>query len=128
MVDTRAPVATITKIQRATGNTTEIELPHLGGPVHARDLAYMKAKILGLDNDTEKVEFMYALSGQTQPTLIDGQVERDPSEPYTWRINDWDLHALLGQTLEVFAVGTDDVGNSDFNPRPAVRSRARCSR
>jgi hypothetical protein len=116
VVDTRAPVATITKIQRVTGNTTEIELPHLQSPIYARDLAYMKAKILGLDNDTERVEFMYALSGQAQPTLIDGDVVRDPSEPYTWRISGWDLSPLAGQTLEVFAVGTDDVGNTDFSP------------
>jgi hypothetical protein len=116
VVDTRAPVATITKIQRITGNTTEIELPHLQSPIYARDLAYLKAKILELDNDTEQVEFMYALPGQTQPTLIDGDVVRDPSEPYTWRISGWDLSPLAGQTLEVFAVGTDDVGNTDFNP------------
>jgi len=116
VVDTRAPVATITEIQRVTGNTTVIELPHMQSPIYARDLAYMKAKILELDNDTEKVEFMYALPGQTQPTLIDADVVRDPDEPYTWRLSGWDLSPLAGQTLEVFAVATDDVGNADFNP------------
>lgn len=115
VVDTKAPVATITKIERITGDTTPITNPHLMGTIHARDLAYLKAKILGFENDTEIVEFMWAPVGDTTPMLIDAQVTKDPDDPYTWRIHSWDLSPLAGQTIEVFAVATDDVGNSDFN-------------
>ena len=116
VVDTVAPVATITEVKRITGNTTAIMMPHLDGTVRARDLAYMKAKILAYDNDTEKVEFMYALEGQTEPMLIDAQVAKDPDDPYTWQIDSWDLSPLAGETLDVFAVATDDVGNTDLDP------------
>jgi len=115
VVDTRAPVATIVYAQRATGNTEPIRNPHLMEVVHARDFAELKARILAGDNDTERVEFMWALPGDTTPQLIDAQVSKDPDDPWTWIINDWDLRALAGQTIEVFAVATDDVGNVDFD-------------
>ncbi|MBM3316525.1 MAG: hypothetical protein FJY75_01605, partial [Candidatus Eisenbacteria bacterium] len=123
VVDTRAPAATITEIARATGDTRALSMPHLMGTIHARDLSYLTAKILGFENDTEKVEFMWAQAGDTTPMLIDAQVQKDPNDPYTWHIHDWDLSPLAGQTIQVFAVGTDDVGNSDYNPttgRPIV--------
>ena len=115
VVDTQAPVATIVYATRATGVTEPIRNPHLMDVVHARDFAELTARILEGDNDVERVEFMWALPGDNQPQLIDAQVTRG-SDRYTWEIHNWDLRTLAGQTLEVFAVATDDVGNTDFDP------------
>jgi len=114
VVDTHAPVATITEVKRATGDLGIIYNPHLDGVIHARDFAYLQAEMLEGDNDVERVEFRWSQNGDQM--LIDAQVVRDPANPLIWRISDWDLRALQGETIEVFAVATDDVGNTVAGP------------
>ncbi len=121
--DTKAPVATITRIARVSGNTEPIPFPADMTVVHARDLDWLEAKLLGLDSDCIQVDFMYAEEGSTTPVLIDGVLE-STGDGLVWTLDpNWDLRTLAGKTLWVFAVGRDDVGNVDFNAttgRPVV--------
>ncbi len=115
LVDTMAPLATISRLARVTGNTDDIWWPHEMEVVHARDIDYIESKILGLDADVDHVDFMYYEDGDPENlVLIDG-VLTSTANGLTWTLDpNWDLRVLAGKTLHVFAVGYDDVGNVDM--------------
>jgi len=125
VADTKAPVATITRVARVSGNTEPIPFPADMDVVHARDFNWLEAKLLGLDSDCIQVDFMYIEDGVTPavPVLIDGVLTAD-STGLVWTLDpNWDLRTLAGKTLWVYAVGRDDVGNVDFDEEtglPAV--------
>ncbi|MFB3908434.1 MAG: FlgD immunoglobulin-like domain containing protein [Candidatus Eisenbacteria bacterium] len=107
IVDTIAPIMTITAVERNIGQTDRIENPD---QVHAQSFAYLEAKNLDGMTDLDDVFFVYRPQGGTDWTLLDGTLEElgDGS----WQIGPWDLAALEHNAwYEVAAIGVDDVGN-----------------
>ncbi len=111
IVDTQAPVATITKLVRSVGDPTVITWPD---EVCIVGIDSLEATILRGDMDTKFVRFYYRAEGETQWILADGDVEQ--MGDLTWVLYNWDSSGLPEGRYEFAAVAEDDAGNSAEGP------------
>ena len=111
IVDTQAPVATITKLVRSMGDPTVITFPD---EVCIVGIDSLEATILRGDTDTKFVRFYYRPEGTTEWILADGDVMQ--AGDLTWVLYNWDSSGLPEGRYEFAAVAEDDAGNSAVGP------------
>jgi len=117
VVDTIAPIMTITQAKRNIGDMTVINNPD---KIYAQSFEYLQARNLTGDVDLEDVFFVYREQGTTSWTLLDGTLTEYSTG--NWRIGPWDVRALKHNTwYEVAAIGVDDVGNQSDPSLPTTR-------
>lgn len=123
VVDTIAPIAVITELQREVGNNDRIEFPQR---VKIRALNYLQATINNGHRDGESVSFWFTRkTGATAPafntanwTLADADIEEVGDQ--TWRLRNWDSSTLAEGEWWFVAVAEDCYDNSDTNPAAII--------